>query len=449
MTTSHSSRRDVLAAFGAGLGALGLARTITARAQEKPMAATPQPPSTGVERGATRVVGFQNGELDFQLMRSLGAGDYGGGTPGEVFAARAAINDEDPYAWPPAFAAMAARVDAIGQAALAHNHYVSARDHFLRASMYYRAAEYFADPFHSQGREWGLASRNAFLSAARLVSDRIEPVDVPFEGKGLPGYFMTPAAGAARGRTLVMLTGFDGTGEELYFQAALAGLQRGYNVLAAEGPGQVGCMRFHPELKFRPDYEKPIAAMLEFALARGDVAAERLALYGISFGGYFVTRAGEHDTRIKALIVNSPIVDLSAYLGGFMPPGTADNPPPVTLAEVDSIPDAEFPRTQKLSFKSACRRFGVDSFAAWFKRLKDFTAEADLAAIRCPTLPMVGAGEGPEAMRQFERYCAKVSGPVTKRVFTTEEGADMHCQLGNLPLSNAVIYDWLDDLFGS
>jgi len=42
-----------------------------------------------VERGRTRVEGFQSGELDFQLMRSLGAGNYGGGTPGEVFATRA------------------------------------------------------------------------------------------------------------------------------------------------------------------------------------------------------------------------------------------------------------------------------------------------------------------------------------------------------------------------
>jgi hypothetical protein len=126
-----------------------------------------------------------------------------------------------------------------------------------------------------------------------------------------------------------------------------------------------------------------------------------------------------------------------------------DNPPPLKLAEVDSIPDSEFPRTAKLGFKSACRRFGVDSLSAWFARLKDFNAEMDLAAIRCPTLPMVGAGEGNEALAQFERYAGAVSGPVTKRIFTAEEGADMHCQLGNLPLSCAVVFDWLDEIFAA
>lgn len=428
-------RREVLTAgLAAGLS-VGLGR-----------AARAQPPAR-VARTATRIAGFAGDELDFQLMRSLGAANCGGAAPGEVFVARAAIG-EDPYAWPPAFAAMAARVARDADQARARGHAVSAREHDLRASMYYRAAEYFADPFGPQGREWGLASRDRFISAAKLTSDRIEPIAIPFEGVNLVGYFMTPVQGARGGRTLVMLSGFDGTAEEMYFQAAAAGLARGYNVLIGEGPGQAGMMRVRPELKFRPDYEKPIAAMIDAALARREVAAERLALYGISFGGYFATRAGEHDARIKALIVNSPIIDLFAYMSGFIGPQASSDPPPVTLAEVDAIPDNEMPRTAKLSFKAACRRFGVDSFAGWLARLKDFTAERDLAAIRCPTLPMVGAGEGPEALAQFERYAAKVSGPVTRRVFTVEEGADMHCQLGNLPLSCAVLYDWLDELFG-
>jgi len=433
-------RRDVITAAVAGAAlAAGLGRLSPAAAQQV---------AEGVARGSTRVAGFAGGELDFQLMRSLGAANYGGATPGEVFAVRAAIPGEDPYRWPPAMAAMAVRVLQSGREARARGHRISARGHFLRASMYYRAAEYFADPFAPEGLQWGLASRESFLAAAELMTDRIEAVQVPFEGKTLPGYFMTPAVGADRGKTIVILTGFDGTGEELYFQAAAAALARRYNVLVAEGPGQVGCMRVHPELKFRPDYEKPIGAMLDLALARPGVAAERLALYGISFGGYFVTRAGEHDPRIRALVVNSPIIDLFAYMVGFIGPQMANDPPPMTLAEVDSIPDSEFPRTAKLSFKSACRRFGVDSLAGWLARLKEFNAEAKLAAIRCPTLPMVGTGEGAEALAQFERYAAKVSGPVTKRIFTVEEGADMHCQVGNLPLSCAVVFDWLDETFG-
>jgi len=401
-----------------------------------------------VERTGTRIVGFQDPEMDFQLMRSLGAASFRGGEPGEIFATRGAVED-DPYAWPPAFSALGDRVRQAGEEAAHRDYRVTARDHLLRAAMYYRSAEYFADPFGNEGLRWGRASRETFIAATKFLAERVEPVEIPFEGLMLPGYFMTPAGragGAADGRTVLVLTGFDGTGEELYFQAAKAGLERGFNVLVGEGPGQVGCLRVHPTLTFRPDYEKPIGAMIDYALARREVAAERLAVYGISFGGYFVIRAGMHDPRIRALVVNSPIVDLRAYILGFADMDPA-NPPPLKLAEVDDIPDAEFPRVQKLSFKSACRRFGVDSFAGWLNRLAEFTAVENLAAIKCPTLAMAGAGEGGETAAQLDRFCRAVSGPVTRRLFTADEGADMHCQLGNLTLSNAVLYDWLSEVF--
>jgi pimeloyl-ACP methyl ester carboxylesterase len=381
-------------------------------------------------------------------MRSLGAASFGGGEVGEIFAARAVMGSDDPRAWPPSFAALADRLRAAGEDAARRGQRVSARDHLMRASMYYRSAEYFADPFGRAAQQWGCASREAFVKAAAHMAERVEAVEIPFEGKALPGYFMTPATGAPRGRTVLILTGFDGTAEELFVQTARAGLERGFNVLAAQGPGQVGSLRVHPELAFRPDYEKPIGAMIDYALARREVAAENFALYGISFGGYFVIRAGVHDARIRALIVNSPIIDLYAYMVAFVGPELAQSPPPITLAEVDAIPDAEFPPAMKLSFKSACRRFGVDSFAAWLARLKDFTAAGSLGNIRCPTLAMAGEGEGKETRAQFERYCREVKGAVTRRMFSAEEGADMHCQVGNLALSNAVVYDWLAEVFG-
>src|SRR3712207_7666546 len=75
---------------------------------------------------------------------------------------------------------------------------------------------------------------------------------------------MQPTGADARPRkTMIVLTGFDGTGEELYFQTGQAALERGWNVLLAEGPGQTGFLRFHPDVGFRPDYEKPVGAMID------------------------------------------------------------------------------------------------------------------------------------------------------------------------------------------
>jgi len=78
--------------------------------------------------------------------------------------------------------------------------------------------------------------------------------------------------------------------------------------------------------------------------------------------------------------------------------------------------------------------------------LREFTV--DPAEIGCPALALVGTGEGGEPQWQFEVLSDRVDGPVTSRLFTADEGADTHCQLGNLTLSNAVTMDWLEDTLG-
>jgi hypothetical protein len=103
-----------------------------------------------LERTETRIVGFQSSEMDFQLMRSLGAGNYGGSAPGEVFHARGAILDDDPYAWPSAFAALAKRVGDAGAVALAHGHRVSAREQFLARLDVLPLGRVFLRPFYSR-----------------------------------------------------------------------------------------------------------------------------------------------------------------------------------------------------------------------------------------------------------------------------------------------------------
>src|SRR5438067_1892297 len=118
------SRRDMVATTLAGA-------VFPASGERAAQAQPAQHADIRVERTASRIVGFSSAELDFQLMRSLGAANYGGCAPGEVFAARALIKEDDPYGWPPAFAALAARVEKAGRDALAHKHPVSAREHFL------------------------------------------------------------------------------------------------------------------------------------------------------------------------------------------------------------------------------------------------------------------------------------------------------------------------------
>lgn len=184
----------------------------------------------GVERSRTRIQGFADPEMEFQLQRGLGAATQGGASMGELLIAaetiRALSNGQSGHprdaaqSWVQAHSDLAERVEALGRKALERKHLVSARDHLLRASMYYRAAEYYCDPFEPQHLKWGLASRQAFILGAGLLAASFRVVEIPYQDIFIPAYFMQPDDDShAPRKTLIVNTGFDGSGEELYFVA--------------------------------------------------------------------------------------------------------------------------------------------------------------------------------------------------------------------------------------
>lgn len=402
----------------------------------------------GLERGRTRVQGFADAEMDFQLIRQLGAARYGGASVGECLALARRIENGIPESWVTAFAAAASRQEEDARIREGRGHRVSARDQFLVASNSFRAAEYYtgvADPRHA---EYGLSSRECFLSAMRHADHTFEVVSLPYGDTPLPAYYMRPATQALG--TLMIVSGYDGTLEETYLAYGRPALERGYNLLLFAGPGQMDTLRFHPDLPFVPEYERVGTAALEYLLARPETDPSRIALMGISFGGYFATRMAAHEPRIRALIANSPIVDLHAYMvsfAGFDPAGMPDSDD-FGLHDIDELPpEVMTPQLREMSC-NLMRRVGQASFKRTYLRLREFRVdEPALARISCPVLGLVGSGEGKEPMAQFERFLAGVSGPTASHVFTEEEGADGHCQSGNLAYSAAVSMDWLDEVF--
>lgn len=404
-------------------------------------------------RSTTRVTGFADPELDFQLLRQLGSAAYGGASVGECLAVAAQVRERGASAWTDAFAELAERQHTDAEQFSAAGHRISARERYLHAANSFRAAEYFS-PFGTDGHvELGIASRTAFLSAMRHDPVHLEELWLPWRGQRLPGYWFVPPGGAEPGPTLMATSGFDGTLEETYFQIGLAALQRGWRVLLICGPGQMDTARSEPGTHFVPDTESWVSAWTERALSFPQTDPERLALLGISFGGYFASRAAAHEPRIRALVANSPVIDLRAYMTSFVA-GMGGDPEVVltpeedfSLADIDEIPDEEMPHQIKEMSRSLIRRFGRRTFLETFAYLREFVV--DPVDVGCPSLALVGTGEGGEPIRQFHAFAQRCGGPVTSRMFTAPEGADTHCQLGNLALSNAVTMDWLENTFSS
>lgn len=407
--------------------------------------------NSGLERGLTRVKGFDSAEMDFQLIRQLGATRYGGASVGECLALAREIEDAVPASWVAAFSAAAVRTEKDAKARASRGHAWSARDQYMVASNSYRAAEYYTsvtDPRHS---EYGLKSRECFLAAMRLSGQHCDEVWLPFDGMKLPAYYLRPSDAAdTPGKTLMIISGFDGTLEETYMAYGLPALERGYNVFIFAGPGQMDSMRFHPEQPFIPEFEKIGRVAIDHVLDRPHTDPKRVALMGISYGGYFAIRIAANDARVKALIPNSPILDLHSYMTSFAGLDAAEMPDEndFRLADLEHIPDEVMPPQLREMAGNLMRRMGRDSFKQTYIRLREYrVSESDLKRIVCPALALVGAGEGEEPIAQAKRFRAGVGGPVAAHIFTPEEGADGHCQTANLAYSAAVSMDWLDETF--
>ncbi len=404
--------------------------------------------NSDVVRSAVRVEGFRDDEFNYQLLRALGVAAYGGSTVGECLSVVAEITDGSPRSWAGSFERLARRVEERARVCLDAGRRVSARDHFLRASTYYRTAEYYAESPLSDASLVGERSEACFVAAAALLVPPVELLEISFEGGSLPGYLVRPpVAAAAPDRplpTLVGVGGFDSSAEELYFHLAAPGAERGWNVFVFDGPGQPGCMRRHPTMTFRPDYEAPLAAVVDHLTARPDVDGARLALAGQSFGSYFATRAAAADDRIRALVANPPVVDMSRYMEAWVGSETFRMARDVRPQDVIGVPEDLMPHQMQWGIAAICDRFGVPSFHAWRTALAAYRVE-DLGRVTCPSLAMVGDREGAEPTAQFDAFVAGVGGPVTTAVFRAEDGASTHTQTDNIRLSAQIAFDWLDD----
>jgi pimeloyl-ACP methyl ester carboxylesterase len=447
MQSLPAHRRGFIAATATALTTLS-ALTQTAAAQSAAAA-----PPKALERGATRVAGFADAEMDYQLMRQLGAARYGGASVGECLALAQRIRNGVPASWVAEFAAAGTRQEADAQARAQRGHALSARDQYLVASNSYRAAEYYCGVLDPEHRRLGLRSRDCFLAAMRAQGGTFETVSLPFGKTPLPAYYVRASRSTARGgKTLLIISGYDGTLEETWLSYGRAALERGYHLMLITGPGQMDTLRFHPGMAFIPDYERVAKVALDHVLARRATDARRVALMGISFGGYFATRMAAHEPRIRALIANSPIVDLHAYMTSFIgfDPVRMPDDKDIRLADVDAIPDQAIPPQKREMMRNLMLRLGRDSLKHTYQRLREFRVDDDgLKSIRCPALALVGSGEGQEPQAQCEHFLKTVAGPAAHHVFTAEEGADGHCQTGNLAYSAAVSMDWLDEVFGA
>jgi len=381
---------------------------------------------------------FTDPDMDFTFgALVLGATINHGCEIGEAFYTVANIKDGDAASWQEEWIKMAARVEARGEQSLAAGHRVSAREQLQRAAYYYRAGLIAMLPDDPRLKPTAQKSRALMKKAGALFDPPMEYVEIPFEGTVLPGYFRKAKAGAAPTKTLLMIGGGETFAEDLVFYIMPQAIERGYNFLTVDLPGQ-GLLPLEKKY-FRPDQYISVKAVVDYALSRPDVDPARFAAYGFSGGGGFAPQTAQHDPRIRAVAMNSCVVDGYAMFAAMEPVTTAtpEKMKTWTSFHVNNV-------------KSIANRWGVsmDNIPGLVDANKGFTF--DPAQVTIPALVIVGEGEyqGKEVQRQQKLCLDGLPNPMKKMIITPlNEGASNHCVMENRSIIGQVLFDWLDEVF--
>lgn len=388
------------------------------------------------------------GNFDFEAMRCLGLASMGGAGVGECLAAVRRIRRNNVESWTREFGALAARLVGEAESSLKSGDPVSAGEAFRRASTYYRTGAFYLSSDDPRQHRYRQLSREVFHRALACVPSGAEVIQIAFEGALLPGYFVS--AGDEPGPTLLVLGGYDSSAEELMLWLGEACRARGWNALVFEGPGQPGALNMNPGLVFRPDYEAPVGAAVDYALSRRDVDARRLALIGYSFGGYLAPRAAACDARIRAVIADTIGVNIASAMRMAIPAFFWKLP--------DALVDFAFSALTRVSvtgrffFASAKEAFGIAGGAEFLRVWAPYNLWSVRDKLNAPLLVMITEDEiadSPRAMisETFD-FLSGLKAPVSLRAFSREEGATAHCQLDSPERVPPVLFAWLNQVFG-
>lgn len=383
---------------------------------------------------------------DFAVSLGLGLG----GQLGEVAAVCAQIGEGDDDAWYTAWSAAADRLAEEAYDAARGGHRVSARETYLRASLYYAVSYHplFGAPVDPRLLTAFRKQSEVFAKAAAAADPPGEPLEIPFENTALPGYFFRAGTGAEPRPLLIATNGYDATLFEMYLGQALPALRRGYHCLLFDGPGQ-GRLLYEDGVVMRPDWENVVGPVVDLALRRPEVDPQRIVLTGWSLGGHLALRAAAGEHRLAACVADPALFGIlegarARLRAAGMPEAVITRLPDVDEGTLAAL-TAGMQRNRAQRWVTEQRGFwvhGVQSYADYLRVAADFTLAGRLDRIACPTL--LCAAEDDPLSSTATAVDDGMTAPRTLVTFSRAEGAGDHCEMRNRALCDLRVFDWLD-----
>lgn len=317
----------------------------------------------------------------------------------------------------PEMTRIAAKREALAREAEEDGHLVTARDNYFTAAAFYTMAQ---GPIHEDGNATNQAlsaRKNAcYRNFIRYADRPIEAVDIPFEGKSLPGYLHLPPNASGPVPGIVFLGGMDNFKELLVTNPGDKFLERGMAVLAFDGPGQNEARISRGIHVTESNFIAAGKAAMDFLLGRKDIDPERIGITGISMGSFWLTQIVAHDHRYKAA-------------AGFYV--CHEN-------GMNTIFNVANPMFKDRYMWMA----GYDDEVAFDAFAKKLTLEGLGAKIRCPCLIVAGEDEDLSPIEHSYKLYDEIAAPKTIVVYKGER----HGVSDNLDV-RAFIADWFSDRF--
>jgi alpha-beta hydrolase superfamily lysophospholipase len=216
----------------------------------------------------------------------------------------------------------------------------------------------------------------------------------------------------------------------------------GYEVVGFEGPGQGSALKKHG-LILDQEWEKPTGAVLDhFQL-------EDVTLIGISMGGWLCLRAAAHEPRISRAIAWSVSYDVLKYTNAF-----GEWAARLMFRRFRNFVNSMMLKKAKKEVEYSWfihnlmyitgTATPIEAFDVLF-RFSEENLHSSL--VTQDVLILTGKDDHlvPYKMHDLQVKALVNARSVTPRVFTSEEHAGSHCQMGNLGLAFDAMRRWIEE----
>lgn len=304
------------------------------------------------------------------------------------------------------------------------------------AAIYYRAAEFFTWPSNPKKMEYYDNFIKYFNLAFR--DEKIMRHTVSYEGSFLPAFELKSEKNKGN---IVIHGGLDSFIEEFYYLGAYF-VNAGYNVIMFEGPGQGAALRKY-NLTMHQQWERPTRAVLDY------FKLHDITLIGISLGGLLCLRAAAYEPRIKRVISLGVAYDYlwntgligRFFMKIFMNPKYKDfiNRSAEKKIKKDLQHEWSINQTMHISGKD-------NAYDALIEFMKYSVADVS-HLVKQDVLLLHGKDDHFVPVKAYYKQKKVLTNAksVTGRLFTKEEHAQNHCQIGNMGLALDVMSKWIDE----